>query len=121
MQKMIGVLVMSLVAGWALAQESPIGNETPAADQAADKVEMESVVKADEKKEFEPPPGFKTKKRGKHTVYCIQDATIGTRFKTERCFDEAQVHEYLLALEIQKRDIDRIRSTCASGGVCAPP
>ncbi len=112
--------LLTLVSGFALAQESAVGNEAPAADQAVDKLETESAAKVSEEKEFEPPPGFKTKKRGKFTVYCIQDATIGTRFKTDRCLDEDQVREYLLAREIQKRDIDRIRSTCATSTVCSP-
>lgn len=120
MLKLLCVCFISLAAGLAVAQESAISDETPTADQAKDKPEVVAAVDAKPDDEFEPPPGFKTKKRGKFTVYCIQDATIGTRFKTERCFDEAQVREYLFALEIQKRDIDRIRSTCATASVCSP-
>jgi hypothetical protein len=68
--------------------------------------------------EYEPPPGFVTKKRGNFLVYCKRDRETGSRFTTEKCFDETQMREYLLALEIQKRDLDRIRSTCA-GGACS--
>ena len=50
----------------------------------------------------------------------MRDRTTGTRFATEKCYSGEQMREYLLALEIQKRDIDRIRSTCVSGSVCAP-
>jgi hypothetical protein len=121
MKYAISFAVLILWSGFAFSQESAIADETPASEQATDKVETDSAAKAEEeKREFEPPPGFKTKKRGKFTVYCIQDATIGTRFKTERCYDEAQMREYLLALEIQKRDIDRIRSTCVTAAVCSP-
>jgi hypothetical protein len=119
---MLAVL-MTFLAGAALAQEgdSAIGNETPTADQAQDKTETETADETKEPEEFKIPAGYQAKKRGKYTVYCIKDATIGTRFQTERCFDEAQVREYLLALEIQKRDIDRIRSTCVTASVCSPP
>jgi hypothetical protein len=54
-------------------------------------------------------------------LYCKRDRETGTRFTTEKCYDESQMREYLLALEIQKRDIDRIRSTCVNASVCAPP
>jgi hypothetical protein len=41
--------------------------------------------------------GFKPKKRDGVTKYCYTDATLGTRFETEKCFDqqhmEALVHE----------------------------
>jgi hypothetical protein len=112
---------MILWSGLAISQERTIGNETPAADQAADKAEIAAIAAAAEAREFEPPPGFQTKKRGKYTLYCKRDSTIGTRFKTERCYDEDQMREYLLALEIQKRDIDRIRATCTTAAVCTHP
>jgi hypothetical protein len=122
MLKMIGALLMCLAANIALAQDSAIGNETPASDQASAKAEAETTAAVKEDKdEFKPPPGFLTKKRGKLVVYCMKDRTTGTRFVTEKCYDEAQMHEYLLAREIQNRDIDRIRSTCATSTVCSPP
>jgi len=121
MSKLLSVTVMLLAALPALAQEAVAGADTPAADAAGDKVE--GKVKSSEAKPgdeaFKPPPGFKTKKRGEIVLYCMKDSTVGTRFKTEKCYDEAQMREYLLALEIQKRDIDRIRSTCANAATCA--
>jgi hypothetical protein len=65
--------------------------------------------------EFKPPPGFKTKKRGQLVVYCIRDSTVGTRFKTEKCYDEAQMRDYLTAQQENKRDIERVRNTCSTG------
>ena len=104
----------------ALAQEAAVAEEAPAAEAAA-KLEDTAAAKAPgEAEEFKPPPGFKTKKHGKLVLYCKKDSTVGTRFQTEKCYNEDQMRQYLLALEVQKRDIDRIRSTCASAAVCAP-
>ena len=66
-------------------------------------------------REFKPPPGFKTKKRGTLVLYCIKDSTVGTRFKTEKCYDEAQMRDYLTAQQENKRDIERVRNTCSTG------
>jgi hypothetical protein len=122
MSKLLSLTVMLLMALPALAHDGAVGNDTPAAEASTDNAESTAKVDAatpgDE--EFKPPPGFKTKKRGELVLYCMKDSTVGTRFKTEKCYDETQMREYLLALEIQKRDIDRIRSTCATGSVCAP-
>ena len=114
---------MILAALPALAQDAAIADETsPVADAANATADTADAAKAAETgtEAFVPPPGLKTKKQGNMTLYCKKDAAVGTRFKTEKCYSEDQVREYLLALEIQKRDIDRIRSTCATGAVCAP-
>ncbi len=105
-----------------LAQEGTIANDTPAAEASSDKAEntAQAAEPAPTDDEFKPPPGFKTKKQGALVLYCMRDSTVGTRFKTEKCYDETQMREYLLALEVQKRDIDRIRTTCATGSTCAP-
>ena len=105
MAKVLSLVVILLAALPALAQE-------PATADASE------AVPKDE--EFKPPPGFKTKKRGEIVLYCMRDTTVGTRFKTEKCYDEAQMRDYLAAQQEQKRDIDRIRSTCSSAAVCAP-
>ena len=105
MAKVLSLVVIMLAAPPALAEE-------PANADASE------AVPKDE--EFQPPPGFKTKKRGEIVLYCMKDSTVGTRFKTEKCYDEAQMRDYLAAQQEQKRDIDRIRSTCSSAAVCAP-
>lgn len=117
------VLGLSMLATLpALAQDVVVGNDTPAAEASSDKAEnaVKADVSAPEKEEFKPPPGFKTKKQGQLVLYCMKDSTVGTRFKTEKCYDEGQMREYMLALEVQKRDIDRIRNTCGTGSTCAP-
>lgn len=123
MSKSLSLIVIMLAALTAHAQEAVVGADTPAAAEVTgDKVEgtAKPSEAAPKVEEFKPPPGFKTKKRGEIVVYCMKDSTVGTRFKTEKCYDREQMREYLLALEVQKRDIDRIRSTCATGSVCAP-
>jgi len=121
MTRTLCTIFIGLMAQGALAQDSPIGSDTAAARQAPDKAAMESTASAvaKEEQEFTPPPGFQTKKRGQLVLYCKRDRETGTRFTTEKCYDEDQVREYLLALEVQKRDLDRIRSTCATGSTCA--
>jgi hypothetical protein len=102
MPRVLGLLCMTLLAAGALAQDAAVGNETPTA--------------ADTTREpFKPPPGFSTKKRGALVLYCKRDSTVGTRFKTEMCYDEAQLRDYLIAQQENKRDIDRVRSTCSTG------
>src|SRR5688572_21215363 len=121
MTRILYVICMSLATIAVTAQDLAVGNETET-EPAGDKPEM--TAKASEAApgddDFKPPLGFKTKKRGELVLYCMRDSTVGTRFKTEKCYDETQMREYLHALEVQKRDIDRIRSTCATGSVCAP-
>lgn len=118
MTKRMAAALVTLAALPAFAQDVA-STDPPAADPVV--ASADAVDSADpEAKTFVPPPGFKTKKQGNLTLYCKKDSTVGTRFKTEKCYSEDQVRDYLLALEIQKRDIDRIRSTCATGAVCAP-
>jgi hypothetical protein len=116
MLKFIGALCLGLAAQGALAQDSAVANETPAADQASDKAESKALAAATgEEKEFKAPLGFQTKKRGELTLYCKKETTVGTRFKTEKCYSEDQVRDYILTQQENKRNIDRIRSTCGSG------
>lgn len=120
MLKFIGALCLSLAAQGALAQDSAVANETPAADQVSEKVESKTTAAAmQEEKEFKPPVGFQTRKRGELTLYCKREATVGTRFKTEKCYSEDQVRDYVIAQQENKRDMDKIRNTCGGGTACA--
>ena len=107
----LGAALLSL-AGLAAVQASgspSAADESPAAPAA------EQPKAAAAEKEFKPPPGFKTRKRGELVLYCIKDSTVGTRFKTEKCYDESQMRDYLAAQQEQKRDIERVRNTCSTG------
>jgi hypothetical protein len=108
-------------AAWANDPASAVSDETPATDQTADKVESEQAATAATDEEFKPPPGFKRKKFGDKTLYCMKDTDIGTRFKTEKCLDEAQMRDYVLAQEQNNRDFDRVRAICSNPAICAPP
>ena len=92
-------------------------DSTRAADEPVVVVEPD----AEKPKEFKPPPGFITKKRGKYVLYCKREAPMGTRLKTETCLDEAQMRDYVLALAENKRDVDRIRAICSNPCVCGDP
>ncbi len=71
--------------------------------------------------EFKPPPGFKTKKRGEIVLYCMKDSTVGTRFKTEKCYDEVQMREYLLApRDAEARHRPYPQHLQQRGCLCAP-
>jgi hypothetical protein len=122
MLKFCVALALCLAAQLATAQDAAIGDKTVTTDSTSEKAQPPASTAAAETKDdvFKPPRGFQTKKRGDLVLYCKQDSTVGTRFKTENCYNEAQMREYLLALEVQKRDVDRIRATCSGGTACAP-
>jgi hypothetical protein len=123
MSKIIVALAICLTTFATLAQDSGVAEKAPDAEKSSDKAaESAPTAAANSKADaFKPPPGFQTRKRGDLVLYCKKDATIGTRFKTEKCYDEAQMRGYLLALELQQQDVDRIRATCGGGTVCNPP
>lgn len=122
MLSMMLAVLMMLLAGPALAQESlsDVGDETRSSDQAKDKAEAETVASAKEPDEIKPPPGFKVKKRGELTLYCIKGKATGTRFPTESCYDEAGLHDYILNRESSNREFDQRRAICANPAICAP-
>ena len=122
MRRQLPAALMMLLAGAALAQESTsaVGDETANSDQAKNRAESETVAAAQKPEDFELPPGFKVKKRGDVTVYCIKGKATGTRFQTESCYDKAQLRDYLLAREQNNRDFDRSRAVCSNPSVCSP-
>ena len=121
MLKILGALAFVLVAQAAWAQDPATGDQAQKSDATSQKSATSPSTSVTEKKneEFKPPPGFKTKKRGELVLYCQTDATVGTRFKTEKCYNEEQLRAYILVLEAQRRDVDRIRTNCG-GGPCTP-
>ena len=114
--------VIRSVVGAAWLSCAVLGGATESTATSAEPAQAPPAASTDEQpkaaaaeSEFKPPPGFKTKKRGTLVLYCIKDSTVGTRFKTEKCYDEAQMRDYLTAQQENKRDIERVRNTCSTG------
>ena len=117
MRLILFAICMSVAVLAATAQDLAVGNETetqPPGDKPETAPKATDAAAAGEEA-FKPPPGFKTKKRGEIVLYCMRDSTVGTRFKTEKCYDEAQMRDYLAAQQENKRDIERVRNTCSTG------
>lgn len=106
--------------GVALAQDpdSAIGNETPAADQAQDKAESATAAEATAPEVFTPPPGYKAKKRGQKVVYCKKTLESGTRFASERCYDEAQLKSMETARQEDQTRFEQSRKICSNLEAC---
>jgi hypothetical protein len=96
----------------ALAAEPPPKTDSAVAKQAA---------AAPAAEEFKPPPGFLKKKRGKFILYCKRDTPLGSRIRTETCYDENQMRNYMLALQETKGDVDKIRNVCSNPCACGMP
>jgi hypothetical protein len=125
MLKSMLTIVMALFVGLAMAQDSAsaIGDETAKVDQGNEKAEAapaEADAKGKEAKEMVLPPGFKARKRGNLTLYCIRGKATGTRFPTESCYDEPGLRDYLLKREASNREFEQNRAICSNPAMCAP-
>jgi hypothetical protein len=80
----------------------------------------QDVADAPEKsaQDFKPPPGFRSRKRGEHTVYCRREEPKGTRFPTEVCYDEKGIREMLQAQREDQIKVDQVRRTQATTNTC---
>jgi len=121
--------LLCLASGVAFAQASTSSDETPAAD-ATKPVKGEAKPAAATtaaagiapgEMENRLPPGFKVKRRGQYVMYCKSETPIGTRFRQETCLDDAQMRDYLIWLQENKAEIDRIRATCSTKKACGQP
>lgn len=121
MRSMMLAALMMLLTGPALAQESPAttGDQTTKPKPAQGRTEAETVAAAKEE-EFKPPPGYLKKKRGDKVLYCKKITETGSRFATEKCYDEAQIRDLELMKEQNNRDFDQRRAICSNAGICAP-
>jgi hypothetical protein len=113
---------LGLAAAVALAPGLAPGDETAPVDtQVKQPVAASAAVANADKEELRLPPGFKPRKRGKYVFYCRTETPLGTRFKSETCFDADQIRDYLIALQENKANVDRIRATCSSVCACGQP
>lgn len=120
MRSMMLAVSMGLLSGIALAQDSDsaIGNETVTVDQASDKTETVTSAGAKEPEAFTPPAGYRAKKRGDKVVYCKKDMESGTRFASERCYDEMQLREIEAARTQDQANFDQSRKICSNMDAC---
>jgi hypothetical protein len=103
MLRFLGTLALYLAVQIAVAENTPVGDKPPNVDAASVKSATPAASEKNER-EFKPPYGFKPVKRGNLVVYCRQnDTATGSRFKTAKCYDEAGLRSYLLALEQLQR------------------
>ena len=102
MLRILGSLALCLAMQIAVAENAPVGHEPPSVDAAGVKSETSAASEKNDR-EFKPPTGFVTMKRGDLVVYCQKDATTGTRFRTVKCYDEKQLRAYSLALDSLQR------------------
>jgi hypothetical protein len=119
--RIVAAFIFSLAAAASFALGLPMADETPTADSASPPAAEAVADKTDIPIEERLPPGFKVKKRGKFTLFCKTDTPLGTRFKSETCYDEANMRAYMLALEENKSDVDRIRNICSNPCACGRP
>jgi hypothetical protein len=61
--------------------------------------------------------GFKVKKRDGVTKYCYSDATLGTRFETEKCYD--QQHMEMLVQQRQDQRNQLGQPAACTGSACS--
>lgn len=122
-----GVLCAMSCVAWAGASAS--GDETAAAGAVKPvRAESDSAAATTAASGLKPgemenrlPPGFKVKRRGQYVVYCKSETPIGTRFKQVTCLDDAQMRDYLIWLQENKAEVDRIRATCSTKKACGQP
>jgi hypothetical protein len=87
------------------ADSKPASSETAASSEPSPEVLKEARRE-----------GFKPKKRDGVTKFCYTDATLGTRFETEKCFDQHHM-EALVQQREDQRNLLRQPGAC-TGSAC---
>ena len=123
MLKTLLTIIMASFVGLALAQDSTnaISDDTASSEQGKEKAEAppaEAEAKPREAKEMVLPAGFKARKRGNLTLYCIRGKATGTRFPTEDCYDEPGLRDYILKREASNREFEQNRAICSNPATC---
>jgi hypothetical protein len=72
----------------------PAGSETTASSEPSPEVLKEARRE-----------GFKPKKRDGVTLYCFSDRSIGTKFETEKCFDEQHMEMLVQQRQDQRNQL----------------
>ncbi|MDP9199266.1 MAG: hypothetical protein M3O07_08655 [Pseudomonadota bacterium] len=121
MLKTLLTIIVASFVGLAMAQDSTsaIGDDTASSKQGKEKADAPPAEAKDKAaKEVVLPPGFKAKKRGNHTLYCIRGKATGTRFPTESCYDEPGLRDYILKREASNREFEQNRAICSNPATC---
>ena len=119
---LIAAATLAACASEPVRQPAPAGSMGPAAASpvvaapasTASPAKAEATAVSDG--EFQPPAGYKTKKRGNTTVYCRTDTPIGTRFGSEYCYTRSDLERMEASRVNTKQEIDKARRTCTGGG-----
>ena len=96
------VLALLFVAARADVPASSAEPATPATETSA-------AAQPAPDRPFEPPPGFKSRKRGKYVVYCRTEPVRGTRLPAEVCYDEDGIRTMLQAQQEDREKVEQIR------------
>jgi hypothetical protein len=83
---------------------APAADKPPAADKAPAAPSADTLQRA-------KAVGLKPEARKGGTVYCVQDATVGTRFTTKKCYEENQLDDMIAQREAQQ---DKMRKAVGS-------
>ena len=110
MRSLIFATLIALASFPAIAQES-----AKPAKQEEKKAEVQAQADA---KEYEPPPGYKTRHRGDKTIYCRKDKEIGSRFPVEKCYTKEQLEIELERIELTKEEFEKHRRVCSDPTQC---
>lgn len=118
MLKTLVLLALGVASAPMIARAS--AEEPASVDAAKAEAKPAEVAESDAAEEYKPPPGFMKKRRGDVVVYCEKRAVIGTRVKTEKCYDENALKVFLLEREQQNREMEQRRGVCSDPGICSP-
>lgn len=80
--------------------------------------EASDAEAAKKEEPFKPPPGFRQRKRGEFVVYCRKETVMGTRFASEKCYDEEGIKAMLVAQQDDRDKVDQMRRICAGDSSC---
>ena len=93
-----------LAAATPVEPAAPAADKPPAADKAPAAPSAETLKRA-------KAVGLRPEVRKSGTVYCWEDATVGTRFTTKKCIDENQLDDMIAQREAQQ---DKMRRAVGS-------
>jgi hypothetical protein len=86
----------------------PIATTAPASAASASSASMAKRARQ---------AGMRVETKKGTTLYCWEDATVGTRFKTKKCVGEEQLAIILERRVNQRDELNRMAGTC-NGGIC---